>query len=114
MGKLKIKLPTTLKQEKVLYVCPKQPERHSWLLPQIYPVTSKGFVEVVNKTSSPIQISKLEHFANVYLCMEVELNNSDPEAMVQRMLSDAKAIGGQLAIHRIIDGRLKKLLGAHF
>ena len=85
MGKLKIKLPITMKQEKVLYVCPKQPERHSWLLPQIYPVTSEGFVEVINKTSSPVQVSKLEHFADVYLCMEVEINNSEPEAMVKKI-----------------------------
>ena len=84
-GKLKLKLPIRLKQEKAVYVSPKQPNQHAWLTPRIYSVTDEGFVEINNETSSPVKLAKLEHFADVYCCIEVDLENCKPDIILKKI-----------------------------
>ena len=69
-----MKLPLRLGKKDVVAITPKHPKLPSWIKLQVLPVDNDGCITVVNETMLPVELSKLEHFADVISCIYVPVD----------------------------------------
>ena len=66
---LLIQLPSSIK-EKEVFVIPKSSQ--TWIRPSIYKVDEYNQIELKNEENFPVALMRLEHYADVYQCAQVE------------------------------------------
>ena len=85
---ISIQLPYSLSSNKFVSITPKNNIKHNWIQPAIVPVDNDGNIKVVNSSDKPAVISKLEHFADVIPCYEVETDISLGNTMHSNKIYD--------------------------
>ena len=70
---VKLQLPVDFHKCNNVALIPKNTARHQWIPPQLIQVEEQGKIVVKNEESFPVAVSRLEHFADILPCQEIEI-----------------------------------------
>ena len=82
---LRVELPANIQNESYVKISPQHPLYHGWILGGLKKVNKDGSIFIKNVGNRIAHISKNEHFATIYPCKSVDLEELSSETYVTKI-----------------------------